>query len=89
MPKQPRSVFWDDVERQLEDPDFRRHFVLEQNRIETVDPVMNLITDSALARSQVRPGRMWHVWWERTPRAIRLAAQPRNHCPQPDPRDPR
>jgi transcriptional regulator with XRE-family HTH domain len=46
MPKRARSVFWDDVERQLEDPDFRRHFVLEQNRIETVDRVMNLITDA-------------------------------------------
>ncbi len=50
MPKRTRSVFWDDVERQLEDPEFRRHFVLEQNRIETVDRVMNLIMD-ALERS--------------------------------------
>jgi ribosome-binding protein aMBF1 (putative translation factor) len=46
MPEQPRSVFWDDVERQLKDPEFRRHFVLEQNRIETVDRVMNLIMDA-------------------------------------------
>ena len=45
-----RSVFWDDVERQLEDPEFRRHFVLEQSRIETVDRVMNLIM-GALERS--------------------------------------
>ncbi|HXR23291.1 MAG TPA: helix-turn-helix transcriptional regulator [Acidimicrobiales bacterium] len=46
MPEQPRSVFWDDVELQLEDPEFRRHFVLEQNRIETVDRVMNLLMDA-------------------------------------------
>jgi transcriptional regulator with XRE-family HTH domain len=46
MPMRAQSVFWEDVERQLEDPDFRRHFVLEQNRIETVDRVMNLITDA-------------------------------------------
>ena len=46
MPEQSRSVFWDDVELQLEDPGFRRHFILEQNRIETVDRVMNLIMDT-------------------------------------------
>jgi DNA-binding phage protein len=50
MSEQVRNVFWDDVELQLEDPEFRRHFVLEQNRIETVDRVMNLIMD-ALERS--------------------------------------
>ena len=50
MPKRAQSIFWDDVERQLEDPEFRRHFVLEQNRIETVDRVMNLLMD-ALERS--------------------------------------
>ena len=43
MPKRAQSIFWDDVERQLEDPEFRRHFVLEQNRIETVDRVMNFL----------------------------------------------
>ena len=57
MASRERSVFWDDVERQLEDPEFRRHFVLEQNRIQTADRVMNLLIDalekSGLTRADV------------------------------------
>ncbi len=87
MPKRTRSVFWDDVERQLEDPEFRRHFVLEQNRIETVDRVMNLIMD-ALERSGTSRADV-----ARRRRSARFgdqaAAQPGHDCPQPDPRDSR
>ncbi len=57
MAGRSRSVFWDDVEQQLEDPEFRRHFVLEQNRIQTADRVMNLLIDaletSGLSRADV------------------------------------
>ncbi len=57
MANRERSVFWDDVERRLEDPEFRRHFVLEQNRIQTADRVMNLLVDalekSGLTRADV------------------------------------
>ena len=56
MPEQPRSVFWDDVELQLEDPEFRRHFVLEQNRIETVDRVMNLLMDALEKSGYIQGG---------------------------------
>ncbi len=57
MSGRSRSVFWDDIEQQLEDPEFRRHFVLEQNRIQTADRVMNLLIDaletSGLSRADV------------------------------------
>jgi len=52
-----RSVFWDELEKELEDPAFRRQFILERNRVETVDRVMNLIIDaleeSGLSRADV------------------------------------
>jgi hypothetical protein len=52
-----RSVFWDELENELEDPAFRRQFVLERNRVETVDRVMNLVIDaleeSGLSRADV------------------------------------
>ncbi len=57
MPARERSVFWDELERELADPEFRRQFVLERNRVETVDRVMNLIVDaldeSGLSRADV------------------------------------
>ena len=57
MAGRSRGVFWDDIEQQLEDPEFRRHFVLEQNRIQTADRVMNLLIDaletSGLSRADV------------------------------------
>lgn len=53
-PPWSRSVFWDDVEQQLEGPEFRRHFVLEQNRIQTADRVMNLLIDALETSSRSR-----------------------------------
>ncbi len=57
MSKRERSVFWDELEKELADPQFRRQFVLERNRVETVDRVMNLIIDaldeSGLSRADV------------------------------------
>jgi DNA-binding phage protein len=57
MAGRSRGVFWDDIEQQLEDPEFRRHFVLEQNRIQTADRVMNLLIDaletSGLSRADI------------------------------------
>jgi ribosome-binding protein aMBF1 (putative translation factor) len=52
-----RSVFWDELEKELADPEFRQQFILERNRVETVDRVMNLIIDalddSGLSRADV------------------------------------
>lgn len=57
MPTTRRSAFWDELEKELEDPEFRRQFILERNRIETVDRVMNLLIDalekSGLTRADV------------------------------------
>ena len=52
-----RSAFWDELEKELEDPEFRRRFVLERNRVETADRVVNLIInaleESGLTRADV------------------------------------
>lgn len=57
MAARSRSVFWDELEKELEDPAFRRQFILERNRVETVDRVLNLIIDaledSGLSRADV------------------------------------
>ena len=36
-----RSVFWDDHVRDLDDPEFRHHYVLESRRIAVIDAVIN------------------------------------------------
>src|SRR5487761_2749901 len=46
MAEVKRSVFWDDLEHDLKDPEFYQHFALEQNRINTVDRVMNGLIDA-------------------------------------------
>ncbi len=57
MPARTRSVFWEDLDKQLEDREFRRHFILERNRIQTVDRMMNLIIEalgeSGLTRADI------------------------------------
>ena len=40
------SAFWNDLARDLEDPDFLREYVLESMRIATVDEVVNAIDDA-------------------------------------------
>ena len=36
-----RSVFWDDHEAAMADPEYRRHFILESQRIAVIDAVVN------------------------------------------------
>ncbi len=36
-----RSVFWDDLARDLEDPEFLREYVVESIRIATIDRIVN------------------------------------------------
>lgn len=38
-----RSAFWDDLARDLEDPEFLREYVVESMRIATLDEVVNAI----------------------------------------------
>jgi len=41
-----RSVFWDDLARDLEDPTFLREYVLESARIATIDSVVNTLDEA-------------------------------------------
>jgi transcriptional regulator with XRE-family HTH domain len=40
------SAFWDDLARDLEDPEFLREYVVESMRIATIDQVVNAIDDA-------------------------------------------
>lgn len=40
------SAFWDDLARDLEDPEFLREYVVESMRIATIDDVVNAIDDA-------------------------------------------
>lgn len=43
------SAFWDDLARDLEDPEFLREYVVESMRIATVDQVVNAIDAARVA----------------------------------------
>lgn len=40
------TAFWDDLARDLEDPEFLREYVVESMRIATIDQVVNAIDDA-------------------------------------------
>jgi transcriptional regulator with XRE-family HTH domain len=40
------NAFWDDLARDLEDPEFLREYVVESMRIATIDSVVNAIDDA-------------------------------------------
>lgn len=40
------SVFWDDLEEDLKDPEFLREFVLETVRVRTIDSIINILDDA-------------------------------------------
>jgi DNA-binding phage protein len=44
-----KSVFRDDLTRGLEDPEFRREYVVESVRISTIDQVVNALNDARVA----------------------------------------
>jgi len=41
-----QSAFWDDLARDLEDPEFLREYIVESMRIATIDEVVNAIDDA-------------------------------------------
>lgn len=45
----PTSAFWDDLARDLEDPEFLREYVVESMRIATIDTVINALDDARKA----------------------------------------
>jgi DNA-binding phage protein len=38
-----RSIFWDDLRRDLEDPEFLREYITESVRIATIDAIVNAL----------------------------------------------
>ena len=43
------SVFWEDLARNMRDPEFAREYLLESVRIATVDAVINALDDARVA----------------------------------------
>src|SRR5262245_21293183 len=43
------TAFWDDLAKDLEDPEFLREFVVESVRIATIDQVVNALDDARQA----------------------------------------
>lgn len=43
--KANKSLFWDDLERKLENPEFLRAYVIESIRISTVDAILGQLDD--------------------------------------------
>lgn len=41
-----QGAFWDDLARDLEDPEFLREYIVESMRIATIDAVVNAIDDA-------------------------------------------
>lgn len=41
-----QSLFWDDLARDLEDPEFLREYVVESVRIATIDRIVNALDDA-------------------------------------------
>jgi DNA-binding phage protein len=43
------SAFWDDLARDLEDPEFRREYIVESIRVATIDRLMNELDEARRA----------------------------------------
>ena len=50
------SAFWEDLARDLEDPEFLRDFVVESMRIATIDQVVNALDDAREAAGLSKAG---------------------------------
>jgi len=55
-----RSVFWDDLARDLEDPEFLREYVAESIRIATIDRIVNQL-DAARDSAAMTKAGLAHV----------------------------
>lgn len=51
-----QSLFWDDLSRDLEDPEFLREYVMESVRIATVDRIVNALDDAREAAGLSKAG---------------------------------
>jgi transcriptional regulator with XRE-family HTH domain len=55
-----RSVFWDDLASDLDDPEFLREYVAESIRIATIDRIVNQL-DTARAAAGLTKSRLAHA----------------------------
>jgi DNA-binding phage protein len=51
-----RSVFWDDLARDLQDPEFLREYVAESIRIATIDRIVNELDTARAAAGLTKAG---------------------------------
>jgi hypothetical protein len=69
-----RSVFWDDLVRDLQDPEFLRDYVVESMRIATVDRIVNELDEAR------RGAGLSYAWSRRlaprTTRSLRPSSPP-------------
>ena len=51
-----RSVFWDDLDSDLEDPEFLREYVAESIRVATIDRIVNQLDTARAAAGLTKAG---------------------------------
>lgn len=70
-----RSAFWDDHARNMEDPEYRHHFVLQTARIAAIDDLVNRLDELRVAQGMSKATLARTI--ERDPASVRrlLTAQ--------------
>lgn len=48
------SAFWDDLAKDLEDPEFRQHYLIESVRIATIDEIVNALDEAREAAGMTK-----------------------------------
>lgn len=48
------SAFWEDLAKDLEDPEFRQHYLIESVRIATIDEVVNALDEAREAAGMTK-----------------------------------
>jgi transcriptional regulator with XRE-family HTH domain len=43
---EPTRVFWDDLQKELEDPEFLREYIIESVRVSAIDNLINQLNDA-------------------------------------------
>ncbi len=70
-----RSTFWDDHARNMEDPEYRHHFVLQSARIAAIDELVNRLDELRVTQGMSKATLARAI--ERNPASVRrlLTAQ--------------
>lgn len=75
-----RSVFWDDLDEDLKDPELRHHYLLESARIAAIDSVINQLDDLRTGLNMTKADLARAI--ERTPETVRRLLTSRSVNPQ-------